>query len=122
MPRIVHFEITAENPERAARFYSEIFGWKIEKYNGPKEYWLITTGPQGEMGINGGMYKRIPGFSNYVNIIDVPSVNDFAKKIIKHGGKQIVPKITIRGIGYSAYFQDTEGNAFGVIEEDKSAK
>ncbi|MCX6616302.1 MAG: VOC family protein, partial [Acidobacteria bacterium] len=45
MPRVVHFEIAADNMERAAEFYEQVFGWKFQKWSGPQEYWLITTGP-----------------------------------------------------------------------------
>ena len=58
MPRVVHFEIQAENPERAARFYTAVFGWTIRKWDGPLEYWLVTTGPADERGIDGGLLIR----------------------------------------------------------------
>jgi len=58
MPRIVHFEIPADDPQRAAAFYKKAFGWKIEKWPGPMEYWMVTTGPDGTPGINGGLMKK----------------------------------------------------------------
>ena len=119
--RVVHFEITAEQPERAAEFYRKIFNLGIKKFEGPKEYWLITTG-KGSIGINGGMFKKMEHFSGYINIVDVASVDDTTKKIEANGGRQVTPKITIPGIGYTAYFNDTEGNVFGVIQEDTNAK
>lgn len=54
MPRVVHFEVHADDPERAANFYSGVFGWELAKWEGPQDYWLITTGPDDEPGINGG--------------------------------------------------------------------
>jgi predicted enzyme related to lactoylglutathione lyase len=54
MPRVVHFEIAANDPDKAAAFYQEVFGWKITKWEGPQEYWLVETGEEGEPGINGG--------------------------------------------------------------------
>lgn len=124
--RVVHFEITAEEPERAVKFYKETFGWSIQKYEAPKEgakdYWLVTTGPVGGVGINGGMFRKREPFSGYVNIIDVESLEESARKITENGGKQITPKITIKGVGYTAYFSDTEGNAFGIIEENPKAE
>jgi len=44
MPRVIHFEIHAGDPERAMAFYAGLFGWKFEKIAGPMEYWLINTG------------------------------------------------------------------------------
>ena len=58
MPRVIHFEIPADNPDRAVRFYSDVFGWQFNKWEGPVEYWLITTGADGQPGINGGMLRR----------------------------------------------------------------
>jgi predicted enzyme related to lactoylglutathione lyase len=48
MPRIIHFELPADNPERAVEFYSKVFGWKMQKWEGPTEYWLVSTGDAGQ--------------------------------------------------------------------------
>ena len=59
MPTIVHFDISADSPERAKKFYEELFDWKIERVPGPLSYYLIgTTDLNGEIGIGGGMAKR----------------------------------------------------------------
>ena len=58
MPRVVHFEINADKPERAAAFYKKAFGWKVKKWDGPMPYWMVTTGEKGELGINGGIMNR----------------------------------------------------------------
>jgi predicted enzyme related to lactoylglutathione lyase len=115
MPRVVHFEVSADDPARAAKFYESVFGWNIEKWGGPKEYWMISTGADNQPGINGGLFKR-DGPINYVNTIDVPSIDEFGAKITEHGGTLAVPKVAIPGVGNLAYFKDTEGNVFGVIE------
>lgn len=121
MPRVIHFEISADDPQRAADFYSKIFGWEIKKWPGPQEYWLVTTGPNNKPGINGGLFKR-QGPVGHVNTIDVPSVDDFTAKVTANGGKAVVPKMAIPGVGWLIYCQDTEGSVFGITEEDKSAK
>ena len=122
MPRIVHFELPAEDPERAKKFYEKVFGWKIEKWEGPVEYWLITTGGEDEPGIDGAiMKKEDPNMSVY-NTIDVPSFDKFKKKIEKNGGEMVTEKMAIPGIGYFAYFKDPEGNQLGIMESDESAK
>ena len=121
MPRVIHFEISADEPERALAFYASVFGWDIQKWNGPEDYWLVTTGPNDKPGINGGIFKR-QGPVNYVNSIDVPSVDEYAEKILEHGGKVVLPKRAIPGVGYLVYVQDTEGNVFGLHQEDRSAK
>ncbi len=57
MPRVVHFEIHADDPERAVKFYQNVFGWELTKWGGPHEYWVIKTGPDGSLGINGGLVR-----------------------------------------------------------------
>jgi len=122
MRRIVHFDIPSDNPERAQKFYREVFGWKFDKWDGPMEYWMIKTGDEKEPGINGGLAKRMPGQIGITNTIDIPSVDEYSKKIQSMGGQVIVPKMPIPGVGYFATCMDTEGNIFGIIQMDKNAK
>lgn len=122
MPKVVHFEIPADNPERAVQFYSSVFGWKIERWGGPVEYWLAMTGSESEPGINGAIMRRQRSFTSVVNSIQVPSVEDFARRVTGNGGKIIAPRQTIPGVGYIAYSQDPEGNSFGLFQPDSSAK
>ena len=122
MPRIVHFDVPADDPIRAQKFYSEIFGWRFDKWNGPMEYWMTITGDDKQPGINGGLCKRMPGQAGITNTIDVPSVDEFSKKIQSKGGKIIAPKMPIPTVGYFAQCMDTEGNIFGIIQFDKNAK
>jgi len=122
MPRVVHFEISADKPERAVRFYEKVFGWKIVKWKGPMDYWLITTGKDDEPGIDGGLGKRTELGPSTVNTINVPSVDDFIRKIEENGGTIVTSKHAIPGVGWIAYFKDPEGNMFGVMQDDPSAK
>jgi len=121
MPRVVHFEIPAEKPERAVEFYKRVFDWKIEKWQGPIDYWLVTTGEDPKPGINGAIHKKNT-FKTTVNTVEVPSVAEFLKRITEAGGKVVMPKGTVPGRGYVAYAEDTEGNAFGIFQNDPSAK
>jgi predicted enzyme related to lactoylglutathione lyase len=127
MPRVVHFEIHADDPERAIRFYRDLFAWEITKWDGPQDYWLIRTGPDGQPGINGGMIRRQGSVDGqaviaYVCTIDVPSVDDFVRAIPAHGGSIALPKMAIPGIGWLAYGKDPEGNVFGFMQRDAAAK
>ena len=115
MPRVVHFEIPADDPERAAKFYERVFGWEIQKWEGPMDYWLVKTGEDDDMGINGAIMPKEFG-DKVRNTIGVDSFDEFAKKIESEGGKIITEKQTIPGIGTMAFFQDTEGNISGIIE------
>ena len=106
MPRVIHFEIPADNPDRAVRFYSDVFGWQFKKWEGPMQYRLITTGADGQPGINGGMLRRAQPGSGTVNTIDVPSVDEYVASIEKKGGQVVLPKMPIPGIGPLAYCED----------------
>ena len=122
MPRVVHFELPAEDPQRAVAFYEKAFGWTITKWEGPFDYWLVTTGSDDEPGINGAITPRMMPEQVTTDTIGVESVDDSLKKIVEAGGTVSQPKQAVPGIGYIAYCTDTEGNLFGVIQPDMSAK
>ena len=123
MSRVIHFDIPADDPQRAIKFYQQVFGWKIEKWGSPTmDYWLVMTGDSKEPGIDGGLSKRSKPDEATHNSISVPSVDDFSAKITANGGKILMPKSPIPGVGYMAFCVDTEGNPFGIIEMDEKAK
>jgi len=122
MPRITHFDIPSDNPDRAQKFYQNTFGWKFDKWDGPMEYWMIRTGDDNQPGINGGMARRMPGQIGMTNTIEVPSLDEYTNKIQSNGGQVLIPKMPIPGVGYYATCMDTEGNIFGMIQMDQNAK
>lgn len=122
MPRVVHFEINCDDPEKVAQFYRDAFDWKIEKWEGPQEYWLVTPGAEGDPGINGGISHRMEPALSTVNTIGVDSVDEVVTKIEAAGGMIVAPKMTIPGVGYLAYAQDPDDNVFGVMQADRDAK
>lgn len=115
MPRVIHFEIPADDPERAVEFYKKVFGWKIDKWEGPFDYWLVTTGEEDEPGINGAIMSKEMG-EMIKNTIGVDSFDKYAEKIENAGGKMLMEKQTIPGIGTMAVFKDTEGNVSVIME------
>jgi predicted enzyme related to lactoylglutathione lyase len=121
VPRVVHFEIDAKKPATAIAFYKKVFGWKIEKWQGPVDYWLIMTGKD-EPGIDGGLSERTGAKPATVNTIDVPSIDGFIKKVKANGGKITRKKGAVPGVGWLAYFKDPEGNLWGMMQNDPSAK
>lgn len=129
MPRVIHFELHAEQPERAIQFYSHVFGWTFQKWDGPIDYWTITTGPAEEQGINGGMIQRMGAnpvggqpVNAYVCTVDVEALDQFVTKSLDAGGSLAVAKFPIEDIGWMAYIQDTEGNLVGLIEKKVDAR
>jgi predicted enzyme related to lactoylglutathione lyase len=119
---VVHFEIPADDVEKLRKFYSELFGWKIERMSGPVEYWGIATVPVDEKGmperpgVNGGMMKRQNPEHKPVNYIAVESVDEYVKKIEALGGRVIAPKMEVPGIGWWALALDPEGNQFAILQ------
>ncbi|MDH5450826.1 MAG: VOC family protein [Candidatus Bathyarchaeota archaeon] len=119
---IVHFEIPASDVEKLKKFYSELFGWKIEKSSGPIPYWMIETVPADEKGtplrtgVNGGMYKKDRPELKPVNYISVESINEYIEKIKALGGKIVQPKQEVPDVGWIAIALDPEGNHFAMLQ------
>jgi uncharacterized protein len=123
--RPIHFEIQAENPERAKSFYEKVLGWKVEKYV-PKdptaftmEYWMLSTG-ESNPGINGGMYKRPDKKEDQRNYYDmtisVPDIDEATKAVKANGGKVTQEKMEMKGLGFFAGVEDSEGNVFHLMQ------
>jgi len=121
MPRPVHFEIPADQPERAVAFYEKVFGWEFHKWDGPMPYWLVSTGAEAR-GIDGGLHPRAHPGQGTVNTIDVPSCDAYVAKVTAAGGKVAMPKVAIPGVGWLAYCTDPEGNTFGIMQADAAAR
>jgi predicted enzyme related to lactoylglutathione lyase len=123
VPRVIHFEIPAEDTKRAVAFYTKAFGWKMEKYGSEgMDYWLASTGDDKEPGINGAISEKDEMHPTVVNTIGVPSFEEAVKKIKAAGGQVIGPKMTVPNVGYMTYCKDTEGNIFGIMQTDPKAK
>ena len=126
MARVVHFEIQADNPERAVRFYSDIFGWQITKWDGPEDYWLVKTGEEHEPGINGAILRRPAPINGdaviaFVCTVDSQAIDADIASVTAHGGTIVFPKMAVPQIGWLAYCKDTEGNIFGIMQSDPTA-
>lgn len=127
MARVVHFEVHAEDPERAIAFYSGALGWEFTKW-GPEgmDYWLIRTGPSEEPGIDGGLTRRrgmIDGQAviAFVCTVNVTDLDATLETVLSAGGTLALPKMPIPGVGWLAYAKDTEGNIFGIMQPDTAA-
>jgi predicted enzyme related to lactoylglutathione lyase len=136
MNRIVHFEIHAGNPERGAKFYRDVFGWEINEWVIPgiqlkdeNRYWLVSTGPETDPGINGGlMFRRGPEpiegqpVNAFVCTVEVANLDESVDKATKAGGIIVLPRMAVKDIGWLAYCKDTEGNIFGMMQNDTNAQ
>jgi predicted enzyme related to lactoylglutathione lyase len=130
MPRVVHFEIQADDLERAKTFYAGVFGWSFEDYTDytGSPYWGVTTGPQEEPGINGGLLPRptpapavAAGTNSFVCTVGVSDYDETERRILSAGGRVALPKTALPGMAWQGYYLDTEGNTFGLHQPDPEA-
>lgn len=120
MNRVVHFEISANEPEKVIAFYQNVFGWEITKWNGPQEYWLVRTGSN-EPGIDGAIFKPNEMFTGTVNSIEVEDIDRYMQKVRDCGGQVVVDKMAIPKVGFLAYCKDVEGTIFGITQMEPQA-
>ncbi len=116
MGRVVHFEISADDPQRAVAFYQEVFGWKIDRW-GDEPYWLVSTGEGA--GIDGALMPRGGQRQPVIDTVEVESWDRAADAVRGAGGKVLHDKRSIPGVGTFAYCEDTEGNVFGIMEPER---
>jgi uncharacterized protein len=127
MSKVVHFEIPADDLDRAKSFYGAVFGWELQTVpmNGGEYTSVKTTDVDEETqqptepgAINGGMFLRNEGVSvtSPVITIDVDGIDDALKQIEAEGGSTVAPRTAIPGMGAFAYFKDPEGNVMGLWE------
>ena len=125
----MHFEIPADQPERAAKFYREMFGWNINRWENPggMEYWMVETvetdaeGRPTRQGVNGGLMPRMYPNQTPVNYIAVENVDEAVAKAERLGAKVLMGKHPVPGMGWFAQLSDTEGNLFAVWQTDMAA-
>ena len=121
MGRVVHFEIHASDLDRAERFYRDVFGWEVQKFDGPIDYRLLNTGSKTETGIDGALVERRVDTDGdaviaYVCTVQVDDIQATEQKVKDSGGEQVVDRQEIPDVGQLSYFKDTEGNIFGAMQ------
>ena len=125
---IVHFEIPAADVGKLKAFYEGLFGWKIFKAPmGGMEYWLIYTVPTDEEGmllkpgVNGGMFQKQAQQEGLktVNYITIENIDESLEKVVKLGGKIIMPKQQVPTVGWVALVVDPEGNQVGLLQPEQ---
>ncbi|HEY3310951.1 MAG TPA: VOC family protein [Anaerolineales bacterium] len=121
MNRFTHFELATPDPEKTAAFYRDIFGWQVQKWEGPVDYYLITSGDPSTPGINGGLMQTGGDFAGTINTIEVEDIDAYLAKVLAAGGTVAMPKDIIPGVGYQAYFKDNTGILVGLHQADEKA-
>ncbi|MDO8307385.1 MAG: VOC family protein [Actinomycetota bacterium] len=130
MARVVHFEIQADDVERAKAFYGAVFDWAFQdwgEFTGAT-YWGIVTGPDDEPGINGGLLPRPAptggpgtGTNAFVCTMQVEDYDAVEARILDAGGQVALPKMALTGVAWQGYYLDPEGNTFGIHQPDPAA-
>ena len=118
---VVHFEIPADDFERAQTFYSEAFGWNM-MHMPEMKYTMVGTTESNEQGmptapgaINGGMGQRQAPFAEHPTVtIGVDDIDKAFEKISSAGGAPLGEKMAVGDMGWAAYFTDSEGNVIGL--------
>ena len=122
MPTIVHFDIACDDPARGKKFYESLFDWELMAPPGFTDYYLFETkGAGGEKGPGGGLGKRGEPSQRITAYIGVDDIDRYSEKVRKLGGS-VRPKMPVPGWGWLAVCTDTEGNAFGLWQDDTSVK
>jgi predicted enzyme related to lactoylglutathione lyase len=130
MSRVVHFEIQADDVERAKAFYTAVFEWSFQDYSQytNSTYWGVVTGPDDQPGINGGLLQRPAsppaegqGTNSFLCTIGVSDYDETEGRILGAGGKVALPKMALPGMAWQGYYLDTEGNTFGIHQPDPEA-
>jgi predicted enzyme related to lactoylglutathione lyase len=128
MSRVIHFEIHASDPDKLIAFYTALFGWKFQKWEGPMDYWLLQTGSAEERGIDGGLLRRhgdaptaTQAVSSFVCTVDVKSAQSSLARAQELGGSVAVPIMPVPGVGWLCYAKDPDGNIFGMMQNDPAA-
>jgi predicted enzyme related to lactoylglutathione lyase len=121
MNRFTHFELATTDLEKTAAFYREVFGWQVEKWEGPVEYWLVNSGDANTPGINGGLMHTGKEMTGTINTVEVDDIDAVLAKALANGAELIMPKDAIPGVGYQAYIKDNCGIVVGVHQADPKA-
>jgi predicted enzyme related to lactoylglutathione lyase len=128
MSRVVHFEIHATDPEALVSFYTALFGWTFQKWDGPMDYWMIRTGPAEGRGIDGGLIRRhgeapaaMQAVNAFVCTVDVASAETALARAVELGAAVALPIMAVPGVGWLCYAKDPNGNLFGMMQTDPAA-
>lgn len=130
MAKVVHFEIQADDVERAKKFYADAFGWTFQDYGAMtgSTYWGVLAGPEDEPGINGGLLQRPApapapeqGTNAFVCTVGVEDYDATERRILEAGGQVALPKFALTGMAWQGYYLDTEGNTIGIHQPDPDA-
>ncbi len=122
MARVVHFEVPSSDLAASRKFYENVLGWKLNRWEGPMEYWLISTGDKAVPGIDGALGGAANELHGTVNTVDVEDLDETLRKVEANGGQVIMPRDEIPGVGWLAYIQEPGGAVLGLMQAMPGAR
>lgn len=121
MGRLVHFEFLTDDPAELTTFYERVFGWETQRW-GEEPYWLMVTGPEAAPGIDGAIAPPSPVTDQRViTTIDVDDLDAAVERAVDAGGRVLMPKQPIPGVGWLSYLEDPAGIVIGAMQADEAA-
>lgn len=124
---VIHFEMSYQDRERAAAFYSAAFGWQTQMLGADMGHYLLLTtattdakpgAPAGAIG--GGMFARSADMPEHMQkpsvVIGVPDVIAAMARVRAAGGQVLGEPMPIPGVGEYVPFIDTEGNRLSMLQ------
>jgi predicted enzyme related to lactoylglutathione lyase len=122
MARVVHFEVPTTDLAASRKFYENVLGWKLTKWEGPMEYWLVSTGDPAVPGIDGALGGAANEFHATVNTVDVENLDETLQKVEANDGQVIMPRSEIPGVGWLAYVKEPGGAVMGLMQAMPGAR
>ena len=113
--RPIHFECQSPDPASSMEFFSKALQWEFEGWH-DFPYWLATTGPDDQRGINGAVMPTQDGKPRTVIIMEVPDIAQALEGVEAAGGEIVLQIQDIPGVGQSAYCRDPQGLLFGLFQ------
>lgn len=123
---IAHFSINADDVEQSRAFYENVFGWVFQAW-GPPGFYMIESPQAPDVPLRGSLQKRralVAGVrtNGFECTLPVADVEETARLVVQHGGRIVMQKATIAGVGHLIFFEDPSGNAAGAMQYDEHAE
>ncbi len=113
---LVWADLYSTDSEVAAKFYTEVFGWKAHVEGSPYIHFI-----NGEEYIAGSMPGVLPPGvpSHWMPYIGVADLDESVKKAEGLGAKVLMPVMAMEGVGSFAAIADPQGAAISLFEAEK---
>lgn len=118
---ICHFEIPADDLEKAGAFYRTLFGWEVVAVGQGDDAYMLVTTSQRPGSLGGGLSRRCAGHDAPIVYVSVSSIETTLGKLVELGGEVLMQRSAIPEVGWVATARDPQGNTIGLFQEDDGA-